>query len=303
MEAAHSLGGRVFAADSSSLAPALFHADAALRVPPLDDPQYLPVLVDHIRQHDIGLVVPTIDTELPLLAAQRAEIERTGARVLISHAEFVTVTADKALTAEAFGDRGVAVPLGWTANELPPLDQLPERLFVKPRNGSSSKDAYATTRDDLAEVLSVVPNAIVQERLEGPETTIDALLALDGTPIHYVPRTRLKTLGGESIQGVTIPRAEMKDWIEPVLEVCRELGAQGPVTLQAFRTERGPVLLEVNPRFGGGFPLTRAAGGDYPLWLLRLAAGEDVRPSFGTYTEGLYMTRHMTETFATETLW
>jgi len=253
----------------------------------------------------VGLVVPTIDTELGLLARHAGEVEAAGATALVSSPRFVEVCGDKALTGEAFAARGIAVPRSWSAADLAdglPAD-LPDALVVKPRDGSSSKDVHLVGRDTVAESVAVVPNPIVQERLTGPEVTVDALLDLDGTPLHYVPRTRLKTLGCESIQGVTLERDELGPWIEDVLATCSDLGARGPLTLQFFRTDRGPVLIEVNPRFGGGFPLTRAAGGDYPAWLLDELHGEPPTPRFGDYRSGLYMTRHMVEHFTDQLRW
>lgn len=95
----------------------------------------------------------------------------------------------------------------------------------------------------------------------------------------------------------------MDRWIVGVLEACSAMGGRGPITLQFFDTGPGPVLIEVNPRFGGGYPLTNAAGGTYPAWLMAMAAGEDVPPRLGDYQAGLYMTRHMVETFTTKPAW
>ena len=128
-------------------------------------------------------------------------------------------------------------------------------------------------------VLRLVREPIVQEVLTGPEITIDALLDLDGRPIHYVPRRRIRTLGGESIQGVTLEHdTAFETWIEDVLDRCSAMGARGPLTLQAFMGTAGPVLSEINARFGGGFPLALEAGGAYPGWLLDMIDGVAVRP-------------------------
>jgi carbamoyl-phosphate synthase large subunit len=305
VEAAHARGLEVLAADPDPLAPALVDVDLAVRVPPLADPDYLPTLLRVVREQGVGLVVPTIDTELPLLARHAADVAAAGATALVSSEGFVDICGDKALTAEAFAARGIEVPRSWLPDDLTDdvLAALPDDLVVKPRNGSSSKDVHLVRRDQVVQTVAVVPQPIAQERLTGPEVTVDALLDLEGRPLHYVPRTRLKTLGGESIQGVTLAHDELGPWIERVLTACSDLGARGPVTLQFFRTDRGPVLIEVNPRFGGGFPLTRAAGGDYPAWLLDELAGRTPEERFGDYRAGLYMTRHMVEHFTDTLRW
>jgi carbamoyl-phosphate synthase large subunit len=300
---AHKRGGRVFAGDVDPLAPALFLADDALRIPRTDDPVHVAGLLDIVEGHAIGLLVPTIDTDLPVLAANRAAFAARGCRVAVSSEAFVTITLDKHSTGQTFGAAGFRVPASW----LPPLAtslELPARLFVKPRKGSASQHVYGIDRDALDSVLRLVPDPIVQEALEGPEITIDALLDFDGRPLHFVPRRRIRTLAGESIQGVTLDHDRaLEEWVGRVLDRCSALGAAGPLTLQAFLTEQGPTLTEINPRFGGGFPLALAAGGAYPAWLLDLAAGETVQPRLGEYEPGLYMTRHHVERFTRAPKW
>ena len=303
MEAAHERGAMVVAGDVDGLAPALFIADASARTPEIGVPNYLADLIELVHRHGIRLLVPTIDTDLPVLAAGRASLEAAGCRVATSSEAFVAITMDKYATVEAFGSNGIPVPRSW----LPPIqrpEELPEVVFVKPRNGSASKDVHAVGLADLDGTVAIVPDAVVQELLTGPEITIDALVDFDGLPIHYVPRIRIKTLGGESIQGVTLAHDDsIESWIERVISVCSDLGARGPLTIQAFMTDDGPVLTEVNPRFGGGFPLAHAAGGRYPEWLLDMVAGVPVAPRLRDYEAGLYMTRSNVERFVRAPLW
>src|SRR5690606_34121931 len=189
----------------------------------------------------------TIDTELPLLAAASKTIHKVGCVVLISSRQFIDICNDKWLTVTVFGEHGVRVPLSWLPGTID--GTLPEKLFVKPRAGSASQHTYAVDRSEVCNVIPMVPDPIIQERLEGQEITVDALLDLNGTPIHYVPRKRIRTVGGESIQGITIDDGEIRSWMTDVLRIAGELGARGPITIQFFDTPGGPVLSEINPRF------------------------------------------------------
>ncbi len=295
------LGGQVVVAERDALAPTCVLADAAVRVPAVSDSAYLSNILRLIQLHDIGLIVPTIDTELMDLALHAEAFLRFGARALISTPNFIRICADKWETAQTFAAEGVAVPVSWLPDALP--EQLPEEVFIKPRDGSASVDAHPCRREDLHYLLPRVPHAIVQERLHGTEITVDALLDFEGRLLHFVPRARIRTLGGESIQGITLDAPEVDAWLQPVLEACGRLGARGPVTLQAFRTVKGLVLTEINPRFGGGFPLALAAGGDYPEWVLALQRGETVPPRLGQYKRGLMMTRYYSESFLERLPW
>ena len=302
MEAAHERSGEVWAGDMNHLAPTLQLADHSVRLPSATSDEYIPALLDFVREHDISLVVPTIDPELPILASHAGHFSELGCTALVSTPDFVEATSDKWVFHQRFSEHGIRTPRSWTPETIEP-SEMPDELFLKPRRGSSSIGIRALTRDDLSLGFEGDDHPIIQERISAPEVTIDALLDLDGEPVHYVPRRRIRTMAGESIQGVTLPREPFEPWIDEVFAACRVLGARGPITLQAFDTEDGPLLFEINPRFGGGFPLAHAAGGHYPSWVMDMLNGTPVPPRIGDYTVGLYMTRYNTELFTTDLPW
>ena len=295
-------GGRTYAGDVDPLAPALFLADEAIQLRATDDPAYSDDLVQVVRRHNIRLLVPTIDPDLPLVAHHRAELKAIGCTAAVSSESFVALAYDKYVTASMFSRYGVDLAASWLPGDE--RSGLPDRLFIKPRRGSGSTSAYVVARRELDRILPMVDDPIMQEVLDGPEITIDALLDLDGRPVHFVPRRRIRTLAGESIQGVTLGHdPDLEAWIANLLEICGSLGAAGPLCLQAFLTGRGPVLSEINARFGGGFPLGMAAGGAYPAWLLDMADGVPVPSRLGMYQAGLYMTRYHVEHFTRSPKW
>jgi carbamoyl-phosphate synthase large subunit len=299
---AHGRGGAVIAADADALAPALYLADHAARVPVVTDARWQSTLLDVVGRHSVSMIVPTIDTELRVLSRSSQLLSQRACIALISEETLLDVCADKCETVRVFGGKGIRVPRSWLPEDAG-ASEIPDQVFVKPRDGSASQHTYRASIDELEQVLARVPNAIVQEALDAPEITIDALLDLDGRPIHYVPRLRIRTVGGESIQGVTIDDADIGEWIRFVLDVVSSLGGRGPVTLQAFLTPGEPTLSEINPRFGGGFPLALAAGADYPEWLLQMAEGARVRPRLGQYRRNLYMSRYYVERIVEEPKW
>ena len=105
-KAAHERGGRVYAADVDGLAPALYLADEAIRSLRTDDIAYVDDLLASVARHGIRLLVPTIDTDLPILARHVARFEAAGCRVAISSSAFIETTMDKHLSGLAFGAAG-----------------------------------------------------------------------------------------------------------------------------------------------------------------------------------------------------
>ncbi len=298
-EALSPYGGSVFAGDIDGLAPTLFLADKALILLPINNEGYLDSLLDIIVKEEIRLLVPTIDTELEVLSKNKDKFLEKGCTPLISSPKTIDITFDKWTTATFFTKRGIKVPASWLPEKINFRD-LPEKLFIKPRRGSASQHTYKVNKRDLEKFLDWVPDPIIQEELTGPEITVDALLDFSGNLIHYVPRKRIRTLAGESIQGQTIDDTEIRTWLCTVFGALGHSGAVGPITIQFFHTERGPTLTEVNPRFGGGFPLANAAGGHYPRWIIQMLYGEKTDIKIGQYKKGLFMTRYYEEIFIEE---
>ena len=285
----------VVAADADPLAPSLQVADEGVVVPRLDHPRFVDEMLATCERHDVGLIVPTIDTELPLFAHNRDRFKEAGVLPVVSGAELIEATLSKRNTEKVFSAAGIRTPRSWDTNWA--VSDLPAEVFVKPDRGSASAHTYPTTPERLQAILPLVPDPIIQEKIDAVELTVDALLDTEGITIHLVPRIRLKTVGGESVEGVTMPDAPIRVWLLRLFDVVADLGGWGPMTVQLFLTSPEPTLVEVNPRFGGGFPLAYEAGAHYPQWILRMVDGESIEPRLGSYRKGLFMTRSLTEHF------
>jgi carbamoyl-phosphate synthase large subunit len=131
---------------------------------------------------------------------------------------------------------------------------------------------------------------MVQQVCRGEEFSIDVFCDTDGRCLNAIPRTMIESKGGESIKGMTTKDAEL---IEHGRHVAEALRIVGPANIQCFREPDGALpVTDINPRFGGGFPLPTAAGSRYPELALALAAGERPEPALGDFREGVVMTRY-----------
>ena len=279
-------GARTVAVDANPLAPAIYHADAHAIVPRIDDPAYLPALQELVAVHDVRLVVPLTDLDQLLLAERRDELE---ALVLLPDAEVVRRTADKYLTHCFFEGRGIPSPPSWLPEDVPGNVEFP--VLVKARFGFGSRDIYrAHDRRELDFFLEYSPaESFVQKVCAGEEFSIDVFCDLESRCLNSIPRTMIESKGGESIKGMTIKDREL---IEFGRLVAEELGIRGPANVQCFRVADGRhEVTDVNPRFGGAFPLPRAAGSRYPELALALARGERPEPRVGDFRDGVVMTR------------
>ena len=283
-------GARTVAVDVNRLAPALYHADVHAFVPRIDDPQYVPTLHALVREHDIGLVVPLTDLDHGVLSRAKDEL---GALVLLPEPEVVDALADKWLAHLLFEERGIGSPPTWLPEDVPGELEFP--VLVKARRGFGSRGIYRCANERELEFFLdyTTEDSMIQAVCGGEEFSIDVFCDLDRRCLNAVPRTMIESKGGESIKGMTLADAEL---IEVGRSVSETVGLVGPANIQCFREPDGTHrITDINPRFGGAFPLPTAAGSRYPELALALAAGERPEPRLGDFRAGLYMTRFFSE--------
>jgi len=295
------LQGQVIVTDINPLSPAVYEADRAYAMPLASDPSYVPELLALCDSEQIGLVVPTIDDELPLCASATSAFRSRGILTAWSSAETIRICNDKYLTSMHLAAHGIPVARSVLPPERPADMPLP--LFIKPRGGRGGIGAFPVYSErEFAFFADYVPDPVVQEYLDGPEFTIDVVCNQAGEPLAIVPRERVVIRAGVSDRGRTVKNPAL---IDLATRVCRVLRFVGPLNIQCrlHRDGRGevrPVVFEINARFSGGIPLTIAAGADVPAMLVDLALGRTVSPRIGAFTDGLWMTNHETAIFLDE---
>ena len=289
-------GATTIATDVDQLAPALYHADRRALVPRVDDPGYVAALRDLVALHDVRLIVPL--TDLDHLELARARDDLGGAVVLVPGEEAIARCADKFLAHEFFESQGIGSPPTWLPGGIP--DDIRYPVLVKARRGFGSRHIYkAGDGRELEFFLGyTTAESMVQAVCRGTEFSVDVFNDLDGGCLAAIPRTMIESKGGESIKGMTIKDAEL---IEFGRRVSEALPIIGPANVQCFREPDGELqVTDVNPRFGGGFPLPTAAGSRYPELALALANGERPEPRFGDFREGVAMTRFFSQVILEE---
>ena len=261
----------IIAGDCSSTAPAIYFADRYYIFPRISEPNYIDSLIDVCTKENIALVVPTIDTDLLLLSENKAYIEsRTKARVLISNKEVVEICRDKTKTHKFLENDNFKVPKMYTLKELQKDIKFP--LFIKPRSGSSSINAFRVNNEkELNLYLHIVNDPIVQEFIDGEEISVDVFLDFDSNVITIVPRLRIATRGGEISKGKIIKDREIINDVKRLMQALKPIGQ---ITIQLMRTKKGITYIEINPRFGGGAPMSIQCGADSCENLYRLLMGE-----------------------------
>ncbi len=287
------VSGKMIAVDCSEYAPAFYRADVARKVPRCTDPDFVPVMLDLCREEKIRLIVPTIDTELPVYAEHRAVFESIGTRVAVSHPDTVEIAADKSRTNAWLVANGFpTVRQGFPEEVMEIEDGWSFPLVVKPRCGSASVGVQiVTAREFLPGVCCGKEGLVVEEQAPGIEHTINVYVSRSGKCMAAVPHKRLEVRAGEVSKGITVRNEQLMNAARNIAEALP--GAHGPMNIQMFLTEDHRLnVIEINPRFGGGYPLSHAAGADFPGMLIREALGEVVDRPCTDWQDGLVMLRY-----------
>jgi carbamoyl-phosphate synthase large subunit len=282
---------KVVATDRSSLSAAGHLADAFHLVPSLDAPDFIDVLCRVVARESVDVIVPTIDTELALLAANRQRLAAAGAVVLVSDPACIEICSDKARSSRWLSDHGYPVPRQYELAAAAELEPGRWPLFFKPRQGSSSIGAQPVpSMDELLLAISRHGDGVIEELVAGDEYTMDCWVDPDGVCLGVVPRLRLAVRAGEIAKGVTVAHPELDALTRSVVETMS--GLRGPVTVQAIVGPDGPRFIEINARFGGGYPLSHEAGAWYTAVLLAEVLGRQPDPAWLTWQDDLVMLRY-----------
>ena len=258
---------KVFTTDMNpKMAPAACVSDGCFEVLRVTDPDYIPQLLQICRENGIGMIVPTIDTELLVLAKNKPLFAAEGIVVSVSSADFISICRDKRHTGAFFESHGIRVPrmIDKAHPEFP--------LFAKPYDGSLSTNLhYIKSRDELTDEILNDPKLLFMEFIDKEvykEYTVDMYYGRDFRVKCIVPRERIKIRAGEINKGLT-EKVPLMQYLFDRLETIE--GCVGCICTQVFlNPESGDVVgIEINPRFGGGYPQTYAAGGNFAEWLIR----------------------------------
>lgn len=257
---------KVYTTDMNpGMAPAGIESDGCFQVPRVTADNYIELLLSLCEEHQIGMIVPTIDTELIVLSSNiKLFIERKIV-ICISSLDFIACCRDKRNTAKFFKNHRIRIP------ELRDKHHPIFPMFAKPYDGSLSKDLYVIrNNNELTHEILTHPKLIFMEyidKTEYKEFTVDMYYGKDNRVKSIVPRERIEIRAGEINKGYT-RKNYLVEFLKERLEYLP--GVIGCICIQFFyrESDNDVVGIEVNPRFGGGYPLTCYAGANYPAFLI-----------------------------------
>jgi carbamoyl-phosphate synthase large subunit len=292
--------GRVYAANSSPVSTALEAADEGVVTPLIYDDGYIPFLLDYCRKHQIDALMSLFDIDLPVLARHKADFAAVGTRVLVSDPELVDVCNDKWKTCQFLRDNGFPLIPTW----LDPEEALAAvrrgevsfPLIVKPRWGMGSLSIFtADSEEELRVFYEKVRREIfrsylkyesafepercvlIQKRMEGQEYGLDNIDDLEGRYVTTVLRKKLAMRSGETDCAEIVEDPQLLALARRLAGLTRHVGV---MDLDLIVSDGIPYILEMNARFGGGYPFSHLAGVNMPAAITAWLRGEEADPAF-----------------------
>lgn len=292
--------GLLYAANSVK-SPALACTDGAVLTPLIYDSGYIPFLLDFCKKHAIGLLVPLFDIDLPVLAKHKAAFQEVGVTVAVSSPETLLSCNDKYQMFLKLWRSKIRCPETCLTLEdaLLELDagSLSWPVVIKPRFGMGSIGiALAYDKNELRAFYQSTRRAVhasylqyesaaageesvlIQERREGNEYGLDVVQDFAGNYVTTIVRRKLAMRAGETDEAVILGKNDKE------YAVLTELGQKIAVNFDHIGNmdvdvimnpdNLAPYVIDMNARFGGGYPFSHLAGADLPRAYVAWAKGE-----------------------------
>lgn len=291
-------GDTIIATDMQLSAPALQAADVKIQVPAVYAKDYIDITLDICRKHHVDALISLNDLELPILAENKAKFEAEGVIVIVSGPEVIDICFDKYKTAQWTESIGLNAPKTYVrladAKIALANGEIAFPLFMKPRWGSGS--IGLETIDDMEELdiyynilmkkikKSILATAsvgdeyiMIQEKLTGQEFGLDVMNDLQGNHVAVSVKKKLAMRAGETDKAITVDLPEVREMGKKIGENLHHIGNLDVDIMQ--RANGDYCVLELNPRFGGGFPFSYEAGVNFPKAIIEWIKGNKVDTS------------------------
>lgn len=288
--------GRVIATDCSELAPALYEADKYYLVPSIKEKGYVDRILEICEEEKVDVLFSLIDPELEILSKSKKHFLKKGIIPVVSDSNVIQTCFDKYKMFEFCSSN--EIPTVFTYGCLSYfLEEYAEKkidfpVFVKPRCGSCSTDAQIVSSLEKLKLLCEQDSElIIQEYVNGTEFGADVYVdLLSGEIVSIFTKQKLRMRAGETDKSVSVKNEELFDLIEVFV---KKLGAVGYIDIDIFKTEKGYLISEVNPRFGGGYPHAYECGVNFPKYLINNVKGIENKRNIGAYEEGVFMMKYL----------
>ncbi len=286
--------GKIIGTSNSIWTPALGSCDVSYLLPDIESDEYIETVISICRKENISAILSFYDLDLFRLSEFKASFESIGIKGFISDFESCRICFDKFSMYSFLKKNDIAAPLTFVdtkeANDAIDRKLMNFPVIIKPRRGFASKNVfYANNPIEAERIFRHYPDMIIQELIKLPEYHLDILVDTNGSVISVVPKKKILMRSGETDQAVTTNNQELLDFGAKLGEKLAETGHCGPLDVDIFYSQDIICVIDLNPRFGGAYPLSHLAGADFPGKMIGMLKEQKIKPDIGNYKTGIFM--------------
>ncbi len=290
--------GKVFVCNSDDTTIAFKYADETVVSPLIYSDEYISFLLNYCKDNKIDVLLSLFDIDLLVLAKNKKKFAQIGTKVIVSEPEFIEVCNDKWKTYLFLKNNSFNTPRTYlTLSEVKSAlenGDIDFPIVVKPRFGCGSiACAIAEDNDDLMyhykNTLKRIEKSylkyesdyednkiVYQEFLKGQEYGADIINDLDGNYINAIIKKKIAMRAGETDIAETVSKPNLKTVAEKLGKLSKHIGN---LDCDIFEVDGVPYILEMNARFGGGYPFSHVAGCNLPKAIVMWCSGNSANKS------------------------
>ncbi|MGF7002008.1 carbamoyl-phosphate synthase large subunit [Lachnospiraceae bacterium PFB1-21] len=288
--------GEVHVANSSEISSAFASADKTVVTPLIYEKTYIPFLKEYCCENDISAIISLFDVDLPILSKRKDEFKDIGVTVIVSDIEIIDVCNDKWKTFQFLIENKIKTPQSFLMIDDVMMKILEGSIrfpvVVKPRWGMGSLSVFEADNEEELRILveKVKRNikksylkyessedldrcVIIQEKVSGQEYGLDVINDLNGNYFTTISKMKYTMRAGETDCAITVDNTELGELGE---NLGRTLGHIANLDVDVFLSDKEAFVLEMNARFGGGYPFSHVSGADLPRAIVKWLKGEEV---------------------------
>lgn len=286
---------RIIVTDCNNTAPALYEADKGYLVPKIIDPMYVDKILEICKIEKVDAIFTLLDPEISLLSKNIDKFEKVNTKVIVSDYKIVEKCFDKYKTFEMLSEISINTPMTYIDIDKCIKDlnkDLKFPLMVKPRTGSASRGLNLV--NNIEDLKNAFTNSdeemIIQEYNDGIALGVDCYVdVLSKEVVSIFIKEKIAMRSGETDKAVSIKDDKLCGIIKNMIT---KLGVVGPIDIDVFFKDEEYSVLEINPRFGGGYLIAYECGENFPKYIINNIKGIKNKPKISSYIEGMYMLRH-----------
>ena len=287
--------GEVHVCNSDERTIAFHYADKSVVSPLIYSEEYIPFLLKYCSENKIDILISLFDIDLLVLARNKDKFAEIGTKVIVSDENWISICNDKWKTYQFLKENGFNVPKTYLTLQRTMLalesGELKYPIVIKPRFGCGSI-ALSVAEDEMAllyfysrnnrainqsylkyESSTEEEKIIYQEKLDGQEYGADVINDLDGNFRQVNVRKKIAMRAGETDIAELVDNKAISAELERLGKLS---GHIGNMDTDVFLVDGKPYVLEMNARFGGGYPFSHMGGCDLPRAIVEWVSGREI---------------------------